>query len=98
MRETRISVPEIGLIAMTRAALGVGIGLLVSERIGGSMRRGVGWALVVTGALSTIPLVVDVFRKARSAETAGTNTNGRTGVKERPGTGVPAGMSTQPGA
>lgn len=97
MRETRISLPELGLIAVTRAALGVGIGLLVSEQMGGRARRGVGWALVVFGALTTIPLVAEVLGKVRSAEGAGMSTNGRTGGKERSGTGVSAtNMSAQP--
>jgi hypothetical protein len=98
MRETRVSIPELGLIAMTRAALGIGIGMLLSERIGGQARRGAGWALVVAGALSTIPLVVDVLRKSQSSETAGVNTNGRPGVRERPGAGMSPGMNPHPGA
>ena len=98
MRETRISLPELGLFAMTRAALGIGIGLLLSERLGGQARRGAGWALVVAGALSTIPLMVDVLRKAQSSEGAVANVNGRIGVRERPGTGVSASLSPQPGA
>jgi len=96
MRETRISIPELGLIGLTRAALGIGIGMLLSERIGGQARRGAGWALVVAGALSTIPLVVDVLRK--SSEAVGTSTNGRPGVRERPGTGMSPSLHPQPGA
>jgi len=83
---------------MTRAALGIGIGMLLSERIGGQARRGAGWALVVAGALSTIPLVVDVLRKAQSPEAAGVNTNGRPGVRERPGASMSPGMNPHPGA
>jgi len=98
MRETRISLPELGLIGLTRAALGIGIGMLLSERIGGQARRGAGWALVVAGALSTIPLVVDVLRKSQSPEAAGANTNGRTGVRERPGAGMSPGLNPHPGA
>ena len=96
MRETRVSLPELGLIAMTRAALGVGIGLLVSERMGGQVRRGVGWALVVTGALSTIPLVADLFLKLKGSSSDTGITNGRPGVKEKPAVGTSAGITTSP--
>lgn len=71
MRETRVSLPELGLIAMTRTALGIGLGLLLSERIGRKPRRAVGWALVVSGALLTIPLAGEIFQKARISGGAG---------------------------
>ena len=63
MEETRLTIPEIGLIAGTRAALGVGIGLLLSDKLTGDQRKGAGWALLGIGALSTIPLVMEVFGK-----------------------------------
>jgi hypothetical protein len=80
MIETRVSLPELSLIAMTRAALGVGIGLLLSERLGGSARRAVGWALVVSGALLTIPLAAEVLHKARLSEEPGTSADARAGA------------------
>jgi hypothetical protein len=61
MRETRITLPELGLIAGTRAALGAGIGLLLSDRLTESQRRAIGWTLVMVGAISTIPLAFEVF-------------------------------------
>lgn len=81
MKETRISFPELGLIAGTRGLLGVGIGLLLSERLARRRRAMAGWILVGIGALSTIPLAVRAFR--RSAPTA---TNGRS--RETPAGGV----------
>jgi hypothetical protein len=71
MRETRISLPELGMVAMTRGALGVGIGLLLSGWLGGSARRAVGWALVVTGALTTIPIALEVLHKTRVSQARG---------------------------
>lgn len=71
---------------MTRAVLGIGIGLLLSERIGGGARKAVGWALVVSGALVTIPLALEVLQKSRSSDDARTAVDARTGVKERPRT------------
>jgi hypothetical protein len=54
-------VPELGLIAGTRAALGAGLGLLLSDRLTESQRRAVGWTLFMVGAISTIPLAFEVF-------------------------------------
>jgi hypothetical protein len=56
-------------IAATRGLLGVGIGLLISERIGSKHRREVGAALAAIGALSTVPLAIGMFRKLRARET-----------------------------
>jgi hypothetical protein len=61
MKETRLALPYIGAIAVTRVALGVGVGLLVSRKLSADARRGAGWTLVVLGALSTIPLAIKVF-------------------------------------
>jgi hypothetical protein len=61
MREIRIPLPEIGLIAGTRAALGVGIGLLLSEYLSREQRQAAGWALVAIGGLTTFPLLADVL-------------------------------------
>jgi len=71
------------MIAMTRAALGVGIGLLLSEWIGGPARRAVGWALVVSGTLFTIPLAAEVLHKGRRSDGVGTSADARTDVQER---------------
>jgi hypothetical protein len=68
MREIRIPLPEIGLIAGTRAALGVGIGLLVADRFSREQRHAAGWALVAIGGLTTIPLVADVLSRRRCAQ------------------------------
>ena len=61
MRETRITLPELILVAGTRAALGAGVGLLLADRLSESQRRAVGWTLFLVGALSTIPLAFEVF-------------------------------------
>lgn len=66
MKEVRVTVPELELIAGTRAALGIGIGLLLSNRLSVQERRGAGWALFLVGALTTIPLMVEVFGRPRS--------------------------------
>jgi hypothetical protein len=61
MRETRITLPELALVAGTRAALGAGLGLLLADRLPRDQRRAVGWTLFLVGALSTIPLALEVF-------------------------------------
>src|SRR5262249_41419267 len=65
MRETRISLPELALVAGTRAALGAGVGLLLADRFGHEQRRAVGWTLLIIGALTTIPLGFEVFGGGR---------------------------------
>ncbi|HEY2154694.1 MAG TPA: hypothetical protein VGH33_03625 [Isosphaeraceae bacterium] len=68
MRETRISLPELGLIAGTRGMLGAGLGLLLADRLPEGQRKGVGWTLVIVGILTTIPLALDVLSASRAAE------------------------------
>jgi hypothetical protein len=67
MREIQIPIPEIGLIALTRGALGIGIGLLIADRLSCQERKAAGLALVAVGALTTIPLAIDIFGRRRSA-------------------------------
>ena len=61
MKEKTLTVPQIGLIAVTRVALGFGLGLLLSRKLDERERRGAGWALVAVGALTTIPLIGSVL-------------------------------------
>jgi uncharacterized membrane protein YfcA len=61
MRETQLSLPELALIAGTRAAIGAGLGLLLADRLPESQRKAVGWTLLLFGAISTIPLAFEVL-------------------------------------
>jgi len=70
MKERNLTIPEIGLIAMTRVVLGVGIGLLVADRLNAEQRKSVGFALLAVGALSTIPIVANVLGKPQPARRA----------------------------
>jgi len=67
MRETHITLPELALIAGTRAALGAGIGLLLADRFPPPQRRAVGWTLLLIGALTTVPLAFEVLGKLRTS-------------------------------
>jgi uncharacterized membrane protein len=70
MRETRISLPELILVAGTRAALGAGIGLLLADRLSQEERRAIGWTLFFVGALTTIPLAFEVLGGGRLSASA----------------------------
>jgi hypothetical protein len=70
MKERVLTIPELILIAGTRVALGVGIGLLLADKLTNNERRAAGWALVGVGALTTVPLAIDVLGKAEAPERA----------------------------
>src|SRR5689334_24986557 len=61
--ERTLSIPDLILIAGTRVALGVGIGLLLSGRLSRDQRKAAGLALVGVGAATTIPLAISVIGK-----------------------------------
>jgi hypothetical protein len=63
--ERSVTIPQLALIAGTRAALGAGMGLLMGPRPGRDARKGAGWALLALGALTTIPLAAGLFGKSR---------------------------------
>jgi uncharacterized membrane protein YfcA len=61
MRTTTITIPELALVAGTRAALGAGVGLLLAGWLRPEQRRAVGWTLLAVGAITTIPLAAEVL-------------------------------------
>ena len=61
MKKHEVTIPQIGLMAGTRAMLGAGIALLVSEKLTSEQRQAIGWTLVAIGALTTIPLAVQLL-------------------------------------
>jgi hypothetical protein len=65
MKRTELTLPEVGLLAATRAMLGAGIGLLLANRLSDKKRKVVGGTLFAIGVLTTIPLAADVLSKAR---------------------------------
>ena len=72
MKKVTLTVPELGLIAGTRAALGAGVALLLGDLLPPEQRRAVGWTLLAVGIVTTVPLVAAVFGKY----TANTNVVG----------------------
>ena len=63
-----LNVPTFGFIVSTRAALGVGLGLLIAGRLSGEKRRAAGALLVAAGAMTTIPALLAVARGLRRAQ------------------------------
>jgi putative Mn2+ efflux pump MntP len=57
-KSVTLMLPEIGMIALTRGALGVGIGLLLSNGLKKEERQSAGLALLAVGVLTTIPLLL----------------------------------------
>jgi hypothetical protein len=66
MKTLELDVPTFAFIVSTRAALGAGIGLLLSDKLGpSSRRRAIGSALVGIGAATTIPAIWAIVRGNR---------------------------------
>ena len=63
MIERKLTLAEIILIAGTRVALGVGIGLLISSRLTDDQRKAAGLTLALVGGLTTVPLALGVIGK-----------------------------------
>jgi len=61
MKTAELTLPEVGLIAATRGMLGAGIALLLADKLNQDQRKAIGWTLFVMGAISTIPLALDVL-------------------------------------
>ena len=61
MKPRTLTVPELALLAGTRIALGIGVGLLIADKIPRDTRKGAACALLLVGALSTIPLVAGIL-------------------------------------
>jgi uncharacterized membrane protein YfcA len=77
MRELHVSLPELALVAGTRAMLGAGLGLLLADRLPEDRRKAVGWTLLLVGAATTIPLAFEVLGSRRSDERIGRMEPGR---------------------
>ena len=62
MKKHDVTLPELALIAGTRAMLGAGLGLILADKIPKDTRRAIGWTLTIIGAATTIPLALDVLK------------------------------------
>lgn len=61
MKTATLTVPQVALIAGTRAILGAGVAFLLSDLLTSEQRRAVGVALTAVGVVTTIPLAIEVF-------------------------------------
>ena len=77
MKNVLLDLPTLGFIVTTRAALGVGIGLLISERLTAERRRAIGAALIAVGAVTTIPAAMSVIRSMRRSKRRDESSFGR---------------------
>ena len=73
MERTPLSIPELAIIAGTRAMLGAGLGLLLANRLNEDQRRAAGWTLFAVGAITTAPILPQLMSaqsrpSARTAE------------------------------
>lgn len=63
MKTTELTLPELALIAGTRALLGAGLGLLLADRLNEDQRKAAGWTMFLIGAATTIPLAINVLNR-----------------------------------
>jgi hypothetical protein len=61
MKTRNVTVPELGLIAGTRAMIGFGAGLLLADKFRPEEKRAIGWILLGVGLFITVPLAAEVF-------------------------------------
>ena len=65
---TELRLPELGMVVGTRAMLGAGVALLLADKISADTRKGVGWALLTIGVLTTVPAAMLVLGRRKRLE------------------------------
>jgi hypothetical protein len=80
MRELQLTLPELAIVAGTRAILGAGLGLLLADRLPEGQRKAVGWTLFLIGAVITLPLALEVLGKTNETPSSGLSEHGRLGL------------------
>ena len=71
MADLTLTLPELVLIVGTRAILGIGLGLLLAERMTERQRKAIGWTLLSVGVVTTVPLAYEVFGKGDASPSVG---------------------------
>lgn len=64
------NLPVSGTIGLTQAAAGLGLGLLIADKLSGETRRRTGAVLLVAGALALAPVVASVIHRVRNRPTS----------------------------
>ena len=75
--DSGVSKSDVALIAITRGAMGLGVGLLIARKLTAESCRAAGWALFAVGAATTIPLMTQVFASSSSEPIPGRKTAGQ---------------------
>jgi hypothetical protein len=70
VKNVTVPLPLLAMIGGTRVAGGVGLGLLLADRLEHARRRSVAWTLLGVGAISTIPLIAAVVSRIGRTEPA----------------------------
>jgi len=60
------NLPVSGTIGLTQAATGLGLGLLIADKLSGTARRRTGGVLLVAGALALAPVIASVISRVRN--------------------------------
>ena len=63
LKERKVTIPELMLIGGTRVALGLGIGLLIKDKLNKDQRQAACLALLIVGVATTLPLAIEVLSK-----------------------------------
>lgn len=70
MPMTNLPLYKVGALALTRAALGAGIGLLVADRLAPGPRKVIAGGLIALGIAATVPLLVSIVQGIDTASGA----------------------------
>lgn len=60
------NLPVSGTIGLSQAAAGLGLGLLIADKLSGESRRRAGSVLLVAGALALAPVIAGVVSRVRN--------------------------------
>ena len=63
MKKIEVTLPDLGLIVGTRAMFSAGLALLLADKLPKDQRKAIGWTLVMVGAVTTIPLAINLFAR-----------------------------------
>jgi len=64
------NLPVSGTIGLTQAATGIGLGLLIADKLSSDARRRTGGVLLVAGALALAPVIASVITRIRNRPTS----------------------------
>jgi len=60
------NLPVSGTIGLSQAAAGLGLGLLIADKLSGESRRRAGSVLLIAGALALAPFIASVVSRVRN--------------------------------